>query len=413
MSVLCILILLSIKMKFSIRGYFTYFFILFVFQIITIFSAFTDYSTFIMMIVVALVFSKSQGIKASINNSVTVTFIVWIIVFIVGVPFMVITPDFHFSFIYHLIVLPLIPFGCFIIAINRNKTIHLFPAGKGAGLAIFAQLLLLLIFNFGFPIIFSLFQLDTRQIGILMLYFLGFLIPMSVLFYQMGRLSSKNREMELQTRQAEEYCRAAQDKYVYVIKLRHYYSELFKTLQTYINKNNMPELKRYFEENISTIYDRELCDKESIEKIENELLRNLIEVISGKIAEEMRHIKFYLQIHGKVIIPDKYSHLIFEMTNILIENAINNLSLQDSGLLQVSIVSNNNGISIKIINSLFKDIDVKSLSETVPNGEHGYGLARIREITLLNQNIEHYTMKNSTTDGGMLLTQQIILIAEK
>ena len=404
-----LVILLSIKMQGGKRRYLLCFIILLLADIALGYIA-PYQASFLLIAVPTLLFGENRkGVKKALYISVTATFIIWVITALCSSFVMLLAPSFHGGAAFNLLMAAILPVISLLLARYKTMTGRLFLVNGGAVYAVSVQSLTMTFFSFVLP----RFAIENkRQFAAIYLSFMVLQFVTAAIIIRMSRLIRKNRELELLNRQAEEYCKTAQEKYTTVIRLRHYYTKLFMTLQTYIQNNDMRELKRYFEEHISAVYSKEIGSSRPLAQIHDELLRNLIAVALGEITQTMEQITFDFQVSGEVRIPEKYSPLIFEMTNILIDNAMHNLRGQEAGLFQLVVSAQPESLSIKITNTLLEDINIKDLFETTPSYGHGYGLGRIREIVGSDPSIEHYAYKAGCYEDRILLTQQICLFWE-
>lgn len=409
-----LLFLLSVKLQGSKRKFLLFSLVLCVAYTILHYTVFSS-ATFILMVVPIILFGLNKGrkeLKKVLYITITSTFLMWVVMAACSVPIMLLAPSFHLTVPFYIFMALAVPSICFVLACRKEWTSKLFYVDKGAGYIAIAQVLVLFMLNFVFPpLLMSLFLENAHLFAPVFFSIMALQVVMTILFIRMANLMRTNMEVESQNRQAEEFCKNVQDKYVTVIQLHHYYDKLYKTLQTHIREDNMQELKRYFEENISEIHERMLDSGKALERIKDELLRNLIEVTAGEIKQG-KHITFDLQVLGEVKIAEPYSMLLFEISNNLIDNAMNNLRQQDSGLLRIELVPELNGLSLKITNSLVEDIDVSSLYKTTPSNGRGYGLSRVREIVNNNACIEYYIKKSEYYNDTPMLTQQIVLFEE-
>lgn len=401
--------LFSIKIQGSKWRYLLFFTILLLADIVLRFIA-PYQASFLLIAVSTLIYGENwNGKKKTLYVSVTATFIIWIITAICSGLVMLLAPNFHGGMAFNFLMAGLLPIISLLLAKYKALTGKLFLVDDGAAYAVSVQSLIMAFFNFVLPC----YPIVNKQLfGVICLSFTAFQFVTTAILLRMGSLIRKNREAELLNRQAEEYCKAVQEKYITVIRLRHYYTKLFMTLQSYIQKDDMQELKRYFEEHISAVYIKEIGNRRQLAQIHDELLRNLVEVTLGEIAQTMEQIAFDFQVSGMVEIPEGYSSLFFEITNILIDNAMNNLRGQETGLFQLVVSAQPESLSIKITNTLMQDINIKDLFDTAPNYGHGYGLGRIREIVGSDPCIEHYAYKAGYYEDKLLLTQQICLFWE-
>lgn len=404
-----LVILLSIRMQGGRRRYLFCFIILLLADIALGYIAPYQATFFLIAVSTLLFYKNGQGIKKALYISVTAIFIIWVITALCASFVMLLAPSFHGGVAFNLLMAGTLPAISLLLAKMKDLTGKLFFLNDGAVYAVSIQILIMAFSNFVLPH----FPIENkRQFAAICLSFTVLQFAVAAILLRMSSLMRKNREAELLNRQAEEYCKAVQEKYTTVIRLRHYYTKLFMTLQTYIQNNDMRELKRYFEEHISAVYSKEIGSSRPLAQIHDELLRNLIAVTLGEITQTMEQITFDFQVSGAARIPERYSPLVFEMTNILIDNAMYNLRGQKAGLFQIVVSAQPESLSIKITNTLLEDINIKDLFETAQNHGHGYGLGRIREIINSDPSIEHYAYKSGCYEDRILLTQQICLFWE-
>ena len=170
----------------------------------------------------------------------------------------------------------------------------------------------------------------------------------------------------------------------------------------------MEELRRYFEKYITPVHLDNIQKNSQISGIENELIRNLLEVTAEQ-STALEHITLDMDVMGSIQIPDNIEMDVFEIMCNLIDNAICELACQNPGLLRIWLRVVDGQFSIYIANTLTDGIDIKQLysKKNSKGSGNGYGLKRIRTIVYQNPGMEHFTYKNGTYEGKEILVQNI------
>lgn len=346
-----------------------------------------------------------EKIVRHIYKCMTAVYIIWIMTMLFASPFMILTPNFHNGTAYNLLLAAMIPLCAAILKRKRKRTISLFLLEYGAGYSIAIELVALLFFNLLMPFIGIQ---DIRIMGMVLLSISVVLLSVSMLHNRLTTEAVKARELAATNKQAAEYCSQIQDKYEAVMTVMHYLPKLYATLQTYIQKGDYGGLQAYFTKHVSPVFDGCILERYSLENIEDEQLRNLVQITFGQIGMTMNQIMPELRIDGTIRVPEKLSILVFETVSNLIDNALKHLKDQRQGYFKLAFAADDKSLIISVTNSL---ADNKSINELY-NGRkkqtgRGLGLRRVRQIAIGTPEMELYTYKRGQFEGMPLLTQEI------
>ena len=375
-----------------------------------ILSGTIQYQTTILLapISAAVLWNKVNGKEAILRHiykCMTAVYIIWLLTMLLVSPLMILAPDFQRSTVLNLWIAAMLP--VFAAALKRNKklTTRLCILEYGIGYSIAIQLIVLLFFNFALPFIGIG---DMRVMGVISLSIIAVLLSVSLLHNRLTAETLKARELFIVNQQAREYCRQVQDKYEAIMTVMHYLPKLYATLQAYIQKQDYDGLQAYFSKHIAPELDKYICEHSNLEDIEDEQLRNLVQITFGQIGMTMRYVTPELRIDGKIHIPQKLSMPVFEIMSNLIDNALQHIKYQRRGYLKMRFTPDDACLMISVTNSLAGH----EAADSVFTGEAtqpgcGYGLRRVRQIAVDAPQVELYTHKRGQFEGMPLLTQEI------
>jgi len=215
-------------------------------------------------------------------------------------------------------------------------------------------------------------------------------------------------ELAAINQQAEEYCRQMQDEHEAVMTAMHYLPKLFATLQTYIQKHDYEGLKSYFTKHVSPVFDQCICERHNLQNIEDEQIRNLVQITFGQIGMTMRDVTSELRVDDKINVPQNLSMIMFEIMSNLIDNALRHLKDQQTGYFRMELTGDNSFLMMSITNSQSDERSVWQIyAGRKGNMGRGFGLRRVRQIAVNTPEIELYTYQRGQFEGMPLLTQGI------
>lgn len=277
------------------------------------------------------------------------------------------------------------------------------------GYAIALELIVLTFFSFVLPRYYpDIAAESTGQWGVFILSFMFVLLTAALLINRIKDLEYSKRELVSQMEQRNLYAEKVNAQYEKVITLKHYYGKLYESFAPFIRDNDIEGLRQYFERYVSPIHIDLMQNIGHLSGIKNELIRNLIEVTVGQVSA-MENITLDVDIYGEVKLPDNMNPDIFEILSNFIDNALQELSEQNQGLLRIELRDVDEGASIQIANTVNNFVEVEPLYFNEQKDGRGYGLKRVRAIVYQQPSIKHFTYKNGMFEGKEVLVQQIVI----
>lgn len=207
------------------------------------------------------------------------------------------------------------------------------------------QVIPLLFYTF----VFSTIQfMDSRDLAILSLFFISNLFIVNQLLDQL-----QNYKQNIEQQKLEQERMADMQKHIErTVEQEHSFMQILQTLQTYIEKGDMKELREYYESHIAPIYG-ELFQIGGLEKIENELLRHLIQLEVDEISGR-KNVIVSIMIQNNIHIPINEIYDVIRIVSEIFTNAKKEIKKQKSAYLQMCLVQNGQEIMVQIGNSLKK-----------------------------------------------------------
>lgn len=187
-------------------------------------------------------------------------------------------------------------------------------------------------------------------------------------------------------------------EYDTAIRIKHYYNKLYYSLLPFILKRDIESIEKYFREYITPVQMNHAPDAEdtkiSLEKIQNILIRNLInmELIKSQYNDTY---KINLIVLGEIEIKAVKDIDIFKILTIFIDNAIEaveEIENQETSIISISFVQENNKLFIKIKNDITGEINISKIyykAYTTKENHNGYGLSYALDIIESYENLEH------------------------
>ena len=240
------------------------------------------------------------------------------------------------------------------------------------------------------------FYIDIVPIIISILNFIlliSFLLLSIYSFTRMIKLSTTRKDLEC----AEEYNKSLEILYDKVKGFKHDFDNIVSTLDGYIENNDMPGLKEYFDEvkkdckitnNLSVINPRIINNPGIYSLLNNKYFKS---TNSGVTFD----IEFFLNLDKLEINMYKFSRVL----GILIDNAIEEAEKCDEKIVKVSFLrENKNNRSVIIVKNTYsnKSVDVEKIFEKGVSGKEnhsGIGLWEVRKYVKKSKNLDLYTSK--------------------
>ena len=374
----------------------------------------TPYPNLIMPVTVCVLTVCFSGLRRkkiipAFRQCLTAVFIAWCVIMLISCVCMAATPDWHGGVGCNLLTGALLV--CFALALRLIPGIAKWSRRvELTDYAIMLELLIVLFFSFVLPQFYPqnpvLTADDKRQIGIICLSFMAFLLMVGFLICRMQRMEHERREIKAYIQQQKDFRQQVQYQFDTVITLKHYYSKLYHGIAPFIRDDDMAGLQAYFERHIASIHRSRLEDRGQLTSIRNEVIKNLLDVTVAQV-DALENISLELEVDNKVRFPEDMEMDLFEIMCNLLDNAMRELGGQAPGLLRIVLRGEAEAVSITVANTLHASADIEKLYQTERRGRHGYGLNRVRKIVYRHPGMEHFTYKGGMYRGKEILVQQI------
>jgi len=325
---------------------------------------------------------------------------------------MIISPSWHGSDGFNLFI-----GAALLIATLTAKASHhridLHSGYENKGYIIALELVIIGFFSFILPLFFSGIAIESARLwAVFALSLMLVMMIVALLINRMKDLEYRHRNLISQMDQQKSYADQVQKQFDRIITLKHFYTKLYESLSPFIRDNNMDSLRSYFETYITPIHQAQIQDNIQISKVNNELIRNLLDITAGQ-ATAMENVTLDMAISGEIHPSDNIALDIFEIMSNLIDNAMHEITNQENALLRIWLRHEESYLFIMIVNTLSNDLEIEQLYKKPERGaSHGYGLMRVREIVNRYPDMEHMTYKGVMFEGKEVLTQQIKIMCD-
>ena len=240
------------------------------------------------------------------------------------------------------------------------------------------------------------FYIDIVPIIISILNFIllvSFLLLSIYSFTRMIKLATTRKDLEC----AEEYNKSLEILYDKVKGFKHDFDNIVSTLDGYIENNDMPGLKEYFDEvkkdckitnNLSVINPRIINNPGIYSLLNNKYFKA---TNSGVTFD----IEFFLNLDTLEVNMYKFSRIL----GVLIDNAIEEAEKCDEKVVKVSFLrENKNNRSVITVKNTYsnKTVDIEKIFEKGISGKEnhsGIGLWEVRKYVKKSKNLDLYTSK--------------------
>lgn len=175
-------------------------------------------------------------------------------------------------------------------------------------------------------------------------------------------------------------------------KFRHDYVNILTTLSDYIREDDMPGLRKYFNENIVPMKDKLKTRSIKMNGIEKLKVREIKGLITTKIiqAQEKR-------IPISVEVPDEIDRIemntveLSRIIGIIVDNAIEASENLEEPLINIAFIDNEESVTFIVMNKCSDDIPkIHELFEqgfSTKGDNRGLGLSTLKELTDSNENV--------------------------
>ena len=175
-------------------------------------------------------------------------------------------------------------------------------------------------------------------------------------------------------------------------KFRHDYVNILTTLSDYIREDDMPGLRKYFNENIVPMKDKLKTRSIKMNGIEKLKVREIKGFITTKIIQaQEKRIPISIEVPDEI---DRISMNTVELSRIIgiiVDNAIEASENLEEPLINIAFIDNDESVTFIVMNKCSDDIPkIHELFEqgfSTKGDNRGLGLSTLKELTDSNENV--------------------------
>ena len=175
-------------------------------------------------------------------------------------------------------------------------------------------------------------------------------------------------------------------------KFRHDYVNILTTLSDYIREDNMPGLRKYFDEHIVPMKDKLKTRSIKMNGIEKLKVREIKGLITTKIIQaQEKRIPISIEVPDEI---DRISMNTVELSRIIgiiVDNAIEASENLEEPLINIAFIDNEESVTFIVMNKCSEDIPkIHELFEqgfSTKGDNRGLGLSTLKELTDSNENV--------------------------
>lgn len=175
-------------------------------------------------------------------------------------------------------------------------------------------------------------------------------------------------------------------------KFRHDYVNILTTLSDYIREDDMPGLRKYFDEHIVPMKDKLKTRSIKMNGIEKLKVREIKGLITTKIIQaQEKRIPISIEVPDEI---DRISMNTVELSRIIgiiVDNAIEASENLEEPLINIAFIDNDESVTFIVMNKCSDDIPkIHELFEQVfstKGDNRGLGLSTLKELTDSNENV--------------------------
>ncbi|EHJ07215.1 quorum-sensing sensor histidine kinase AgrC [Staphylococcus simiae] len=245
------------------------------------------------------------------------------------------------------------------------------------------------------------------------IFFLGIILFMCVIIFIFSQFTLKEMKYKRNQEEIETY-------YEYTLrieainnemrKFRHDYINILSTLSEYIREDDMPGLRRYFNQNIVPMKDNIQMNAIKLNGIENLKIREIKGLITAKIlrAQEMN-------IPISIEVPEEMNHIDMNMIDlsrsigIILDNAIEASNEIDDPIIRVAFLEDSGTITFIVMNKCRDDIprihELFQENFSTKGQNRGLGLSTLKEIADKSDNV----LLDTTIENGFFIQKVEII----
>ena len=175
-------------------------------------------------------------------------------------------------------------------------------------------------------------------------------------------------------------------------KFRHDYVNILTTLSDYIREDDMPGLRKYFNEHIVPMKDKLKTRSIKMNGIEKLKVREIKGLITTKIIQaQEKRIPISIEVPDEI---DRISMNTVELSRIIgiiVDNAIEASENLEEPLINIAFIDNEESVTFIVMNKCSDDIPkIHELFEqgfSTKGDNRGLGLSTLKELTDSNENV--------------------------
>ncbi|ATQ49383.1 GHKL domain-containing protein [Staphylococcus epidermidis] len=175
-------------------------------------------------------------------------------------------------------------------------------------------------------------------------------------------------------------------------KFRHDYVNILTTLSDYIREDDMPGLRKYFDEHIVPMKDKLKTRSIKMNGIEKLKVREIKGLITTKIIQaQEKRIPISIEVPDEIDRIDMNTVELSRIIGIIVDNAIEASENLEEPLINIAFIDNDESVTFIVMNKCGDDIPkIHELFEqgfSTKGDNRGLGLSTLKELTDSNENV--------------------------
>ena len=175
-------------------------------------------------------------------------------------------------------------------------------------------------------------------------------------------------------------------------KFRHDYVNILTTLSDYIREDDMPGLRKYFDEHIVPMKDKLKTRSIKMNGIEKLKVREIKGLITTKIIQaQEKRIPISIEVPDEIDRIDMNTVELSRIIGIIVDNAIEASENLEEPLINIAFIDNEESVTFIVMNKCSDDIPkIHELFEqgfSTKGDNRGLGLSTLKELTDSNENV--------------------------
>ncbi|OHQ87471.1 quorum-sensing sensor histidine kinase AgrC [Staphylococcus sp. HMSC074F11] len=175
-------------------------------------------------------------------------------------------------------------------------------------------------------------------------------------------------------------------------KFRHDYVNILTTLSDYIREDDMPGLRKYFDEHIVPMKDKLKTRSIKMNGIEKLKVREIKGLITTKIIQaQEKRIPISIEVPDEIDRIDMNTVELSRIIGIITDNAIEASENLEEPLINIAFIDNDESVTFIVMNKCSEDIPkIHELFEqgfSTKGDNRGLGLSTLKELTDSNENV--------------------------